>query len=162
MREAHPTREESYGKLLAIANVLGKRVFEHSKPSIASIHTARLQHNPAKVFAQMHAELIQYAHKFDKDELVLLDMFGEILDDLGEEGFTNEPLGDEYLHPYYKMQKALFDRFVSAEQAAKVWGVSAGHVKNLCRDGKIAAKKIGKTWVIDINQPNPSKNKNEE
>lgn len=38
---------------------------------------------------------------------------------------------------------------ISVKEAASILNVSPGHVKNLCAEGKIEAKKIGKTWVID-------------
>ena len=45
---------------------------------------------------------------------------------------------------------------IGVEEAAELWGLSAGYIKNLCADEKIIAKKIGKTWVIDKNQDNPN------
>jgi DNA-binding XRE family transcriptional regulator len=45
---------------------------------------------------------------------------------------------------------------MGVDEASSIWNLSAGYIKNLCADGKIAAKKIGKTWVIDKNQMNPS------
>ncbi|KAB7640565.1 helix-turn-helix domain-containing protein [Bacillus paranthracis] len=38
---------------------------------------------------------------------------------------------------------------IGVNEAASLLNVSSGHVKNLCAQGKIVAKKIGKTWVID-------------
>ncbi|MGW6145915.1 helix-turn-helix domain-containing protein [Bacillus mycoides] len=38
---------------------------------------------------------------------------------------------------------------IGVHEAAFILNVSPGHVKNLCNEGKIVAKKIGKTWVID-------------
>ena len=38
---------------------------------------------------------------------------------------------------------------IGVNDAAIILNVSSGHVKNLCAEGKIVAKKIGKTWVID-------------
>jgi hypothetical protein len=46
---------------------------------------------------------------------------------------------------------------IGVDEAAKLWKLSPGYIKNLCATGKIKAKKIGKTWVIDETQPNPSK-----
>lgn len=42
------------------------------------------------------------------------------------------------------------------DDIAKKWGMSPGYIKNLCAKGKIQAKKIGKTWVIDKRQEKPS------
>ncbi|PFK62346.1 DNA-binding protein [Bacillus thuringiensis] len=38
---------------------------------------------------------------------------------------------------------------LSVHEAASILNVSPGHIKNLCAQGKIVAKKIGNTWVID-------------
>jgi excisionase family DNA binding protein len=46
---------------------------------------------------------------------------------------------------------------MGVEEAAKLWGTTPGYVKNLCAEGKVRAVKIGKTWILDKNQPNPLK-----
>lgn len=38
---------------------------------------------------------------------------------------------------------------IDVHEAAYILKVSPGHIKNLCAQGKIVAKKIGNTWVID-------------
>ncbi|PEV76353.1 helix-turn-helix domain-containing protein [Bacillus cereus] len=38
---------------------------------------------------------------------------------------------------------------IGVNEAASILNVSPGHIKNMCAAGKIVAKKIGKTWVID-------------
>lgn len=38
---------------------------------------------------------------------------------------------------------------IGVHEAASILNVSPGYVKNLCAQGKIVAKKIGKTWVIN-------------
>jgi excisionase family DNA binding protein len=50
------------------------------------------------------------------------------------------------------------DYIMGVEEAAKLWGYKPGYIKNLCAQGKIEAKKIGKTWVISKNQPHPREN----
>lgn len=42
-----------------------------------------------------------------------------------------------------------FSNVIGVNEAASILKVSSGHVKNLCAEGKIVAKKVGKTWVID-------------
>lgn len=49
------------------------------------------------------------------------------------------------------------DNIIGVDEASKLWGLSPGTIKNYCADGKIIAKKIGKTWVIDKTQDNPSR-----
>ena len=51
---------------------------------------------------------------------------------------------DVVLEPY-----EVLDNFISVNEAASIINASPGYVKNLCARGKIVAKKIGKTWVID-------------
>jgi len=49
----------------------------------------------------------------------------------------------------------VLDHIMGVEEASELWDLSAGYIKNLCNEGKVEAKKIGKTWVIDKTQPNP-------
>ena len=52
-------------------------------------------------------------------------------------------------------QKDILDDVIGTQEAGELWGLSADRIKALCADGTIRAKKIGNTWVIDRNQPNP-------
>lgn len=47
------------------------------------------------------------------------------------------------------------DHIMGVEDASKLWLLTPGYIKNLCKAGKVKAKKIGKTWVLDGDQPNP-------
>lgn len=47
------------------------------------------------------------------------------------------------------------DRIMGTEEAATKWGLHQDSVKRLCREGKVKAILIGRTWVMDKNQPNP-------
>ncbi|MDR4163792.1 helix-turn-helix domain-containing protein [Bacillus paranthracis] len=47
------------------------------------------------------------------------------------------------------MNSETLNNVIGVNEAASILNVSPGHVKNLCAQGKIVAKKIGKTWVID-------------
>lgn len=44
---------------------------------------------------------------------------------------------------------------MGVEEASEMWKLSSSYIKNLCADGKIKCKKIGKTWIIDKYQDNP-------
>ncbi|MCU5095044.1 helix-turn-helix domain-containing protein [Bacillus wiedmannii] len=44
---------------------------------------------------------------------------------------------------------AFLQNVIGVNEAASILNVSPGHIKNMCAAGKIVAKKIGKTWVID-------------
>lgn len=50
----------------------------------------------------------------------------------------------------------VLESIMGVEEASELWNLSPGYIKNICASGKVNAKKIGKTWVIDKNQPNPN------
>lgn len=148
-------RNAKFGRLLAIANVLSKNIYEKGRPLAGDKYLIEMRKRPAKAFEKMHSDLMEYASKFGPDEMQLMDMFGEILADIDDSDFTNEPLNNDYLLHYYKQQHVL-ESVIGVEEAAELWGLSPGTVKNYCAEGRVFAKKIGKTWVIDKDQPNPS------
>ncbi len=45
---------------------------------------------------------------------------------------------------------------IGVEEAAELWNLSPSHIKTLCANNKIKAKRVGKTWIIDKDQPHPS------
>jgi hypothetical protein len=49
------------------------------------------------------------------------------------------------------------NKIMGVDEASTLWNLQPGYIKNLCAEDKIKCKKIGKTWVIDKTQPNPSK-----
>lgn len=49
------------------------------------------------------------------------------------------------------------DKIMGVDEASELWGLSSGYIKNLCANNKIECKKIGKTWIISKEQPNPKK-----
>ncbi|MGH0635242.1 helix-turn-helix domain-containing protein [Bacillus pacificus] len=49
------------------------------------------------------------------------------------------------------------NHIIGVEDAAKILDLSPGTVKNMCAAGKIPAKKIGKTWILNKNLLEPSK-----
>lgn len=54
-----------------------------------------------------------------------------------------------------RLKMNLLEQIMGTEEAAKLWGLSQDHIKRLCREGKVKCIRIGKTWVLDKNQPNP-------
>lgn len=152
-------RDIKFGRLLAIANILSERVIEKNKRSKVIEYWDRYQKRPMEVFSKIHADIMEYTHKFGETEMYLFDLFVEILADMTEEEFTNEPLNPVYTHEFSRHQHNL-ENVMGVEKASKIWGLSSGYIKNLCSEGKIKAKKIGNTWVIDKRQDNPSHLKN--
>lgn len=132
-------RTQKFGRLIAIANVLGNKIGGENK--ISGKHLTDMSRKPARTLERIHTELMEHAHKFGADELALLDMFGEIIADLDVSEFTNEPLSRSYLQSYYSQQHIL-NNIMSAEEAAEMWGyTNPGTVKNMCSEGKVIAIK---------------------
>jgi hypothetical protein len=38
---------------------------------------------------------------------------------------------------------------MGVEEASERWGLAPGTIKNMCAAGKLVARKIGKTWILD-------------
>lgn len=149
-------RNIAFGLLLAIANVLSERIYEKDRISVSQKYWDAYKKKPFETLVKIHADLHEYTHKFGENELQLLDLFGEILSSLEPDDQLNESLKPSYLHGYYSQQDAL-NHIMGTEDASNLWGLSQDHIKRLCRDGKVKATLIGKTWIIDKNQDSPKK-----
>ena len=44
---------------------------------------------------------------------------------------------------------------MDVNEAAELWGLNPDYVKRLCQQGKLKARKMGQTWILDKHQPNP-------
>ena len=53
----------------------------------------------------------------------------------------------------------ILDQVIGVDEASELWGLSPGYIKNLCAEGKVEARKIGKTWILSKNQENPKQRK---
>ena len=58
-----------------------------------------------------------------------------------------------------RMESNPLNEIMGVQEAAQMWGLSADHVKRLCRDKKVIARNIGKTWILVKNQTNPKTTK---
>ncbi|PFW65306.1 hypothetical protein COL20_01145 [Bacillus sp. AFS075034] len=47
------------------------------------------------------------------------------------------------------------EHIMGVNEAGELWGLSADRVKGLCQTGAVSSVKIGNSWVLDKNQPNP-------
>lgn len=53
----------------------------------------------------------------------------------------------------------ILDKVMGVDEASELWSLSPGYIKNLAAEGKIEARKIGKTWILSKDQANPKQNK---
>lgn len=49
----------------------------------------------------------------------------------------------------------LMNQLMSTEDASELWGLSQGYIKNLCNEGDVIAYKVGRSWLLLRDQPNP-------
>lgn len=151
------TREQKYGRILAIANVLGR----HVGLEIAAKHITDLGKNPRRTLERIHFDLIERAARFGESEMTLFDMMGEIIATLDvDQDFTSIPLAPNYLHEFHRKQYELYNVMGTSEASLK-WGLAQDYVKRLCREGKVKAYKVGRDWKIDRDQPTPKKKEKE-
>lgn len=99
-------RDILFGQLLSIVTVIGERVFEKGKPSVDETSFKKFPRAPKETITRLHMDVMNYAHKFGKEENELIDLFGEILYEMESNDFTNDPL-DKYLLGYYKQNHEL-------------------------------------------------------
>lgn len=154
MTEKMTDRETKFARAFAILNVIARSVYEKGKPLPAYVSLDRLGRKPMDTLVRAHNDVMQYAYKFGAHELMLMDMLDEIVGEMEESEYNNDPLAARYLHPFHAQQHAL-DGIMSVEEAAEQWGLAPGTVKNYCLSGKVLARKIGRDWAIEKNQPNP-------
>ncbi|POD46303.1 hypothetical protein BKM15_26030 [Pseudomonas syringae pv. syringae] len=102
-------RDLLFGRLLGVCNILGERLFEKGKPSIDEKTFKKFPNAPVSTFEMMHKDIMQYTHKFGKEENYLLSLFDEILAQMNESDFNGEPLGNKYLLGYSKQKHELKD-----------------------------------------------------
>lgn len=50
----------------------------------------------------------------------------------------------------------ILEQIMGTEEAATRWGLTQDHIKRLCREGKVKAVLIGRTWILEKDQPNPA------
>jgi len=150
------SREQKFGRILAIANTIGGRVFPKGHPGISAKYMHKIKIKPAAAFAELHTELMNHSSKFGSDEQFLFELLGEQVAELEIEEMNNKPLNESYIINYYHKNSEL-DSIMGVEQAALKWGLSAGYIRNLCAEGTVEAKRIGRDWVISKNHPNPKK-----
>lgn len=46
-------------------------------------------------------------------------------------------------------------QLMTTEEAAELWELSPGYIKNLCNSGDVIANKVGRSWLLLKDQPNP-------
>ena len=54
------------------------------------------------------------------------------------------------------------DHIMGVQEAGEKWNLHPDSVKRLCAQKKVTAKKIGKTWILLRDQPNPSQQEKEK
>lgn len=142
------SREEKFGRILAIADVLSKHSYSKDQQTIEQRYRTQFSRKPAKFLKVIHEELMEYSHKWDEKEWLLYELLADEIANLEMDDLTNEDL-DELFHLYLSKAKVEMWNVIGVEKAAEILGLSPGTVKNKCASGEIVAKKIGMAWVID-------------
>ena len=85
----------------------------------------------------------------------------EELDKMSNEAARFKDEIDEKQRIYDELKSEIngtnLDLVMGVREASFEWDLAEETIKNMCANGDLLAKKIGKMWVIDIDQPNPTK-----
>ena len=65
-------------------------------------------------------------------------MFESLLKKLYRKGYTTEEIKGV----------GMLDNLITANEASKIYGVSAIYIRKLCQRGKLTARNFGGSWVI--------------
>ncbi|GAF66433.1 putative transcriptional regulator [Bacillus sp. TS-2] len=136
-----------FGKIFGICSLLSERVFDKDQMKLSPKYMARFQYKPASTIEKMVKEISIHAHKFDELDIQMFDLLMTYIEELGLENFVNQEVKGVYLLGKSQEQH-FFNNAIGVNEAADILNVSPGHIKNLCADEKLRAKKIGKTWVV--------------
>lgn len=153
------SREIQFGRLLAIASILFDKIEPNGSAKMNVKYGERFKKQPIDTFAKIHEEIMANSHKFDETYDTLLDMFQEILANMDWEDFSNESLENEYTLHYYRERENWKNSIIDTKTASELWGMSQDRIKHLCSQGEIEAVKVGNSWALYRNQPNPKKYK---
>lgn len=155
-------RDVQFGRLLAIASILYDKIENNGSSKMLFKYGERFKKCPLDTFAKIHEEIMENSYKFDETHYTLLDMFQEIFWNMNFEDFNNEPLENNYILHYYKERNKWANSIMDTKTASELWGLSPERIKHLCNEGKIEAVKVGNSWAINRNQPNPKKYKKDD
>lgn len=100
-------REQKFGRLLAVSNVLGMRVFDKGKPAPAHTYLDRFGRKPTSTFQLIHKDIMECAHKFKEPEMTLMSRLDEIMSSFEYGELDNEPLESCYLQQFNSYQHNL-------------------------------------------------------
>ena len=53
------------------------------------------------------------------------------------------------------LERKPLDLIMGVEEASTFWDLSPGTIKNICSQGRIPAKKVGRTWIVSKLQESP-------
>lgn len=138
-------RDLKFGKLLSVVSNLGRMVYDNNKPPVNEDLWEQYQRKPKSTFVILHNNIIEHAPKFTNDEIALLDLLGEIINDIEQEEFTDAPLGNKYLLGYYRQNHEL-NGLAGVKETSEIIGLPAETIVGYCEKGIIKAKKVGSSW----------------
>lgn len=91
-------REEAFAKAMAALDYISRRRFESDKPRIEHLYNDTITAKPKTVYARAVKDIMQYGTQFEERDRNLMDKSLDHVNELGIEGFTDDPL-----HPVYLM-----------------------------------------------------------
>src|SRR5699024_9176558 len=113
------TREQKFGQLLAIANIISERIYKDGEGTISTKYLADYDQKPREVFERIHSDLINRSSEFTEVEIELMSHFDKVMASISDGEFTNEPIKPKYLHAYHTKQHHLRD-IIGVDEASEI------------------------------------------
>lgn len=109
---------------------------------------------PFDPYFTVYEEVHEYV---DVSELTYTSDNGEtIFIKLPDKGYAWELMESLAQSGEYTLGIDVFEATMDTNEASQLWGLHQDHIKKLCQQGKIVARKKGNSWRILRDQPNPS------
>lgn len=100
-------RDVLFGRLLAILDVVGEKVLPKNESKIEWRFHDKFIKRPASTFKEMYEELMIYNGEFGQTEWDLLHLLDQIVDELSEDRFNDDPLESKYVWGLGKQRHVL-------------------------------------------------------
>ena len=100
-------RTERFGKIFAIAHILGENNKEPGTPSISEKYMIRYQQDPGGTLPDIRRELMKDMGKYNTRDQILFGMFLDLIMGMSIDDMKEGQLERDFIAEYYKEKRRL-------------------------------------------------------
>jgi CRISPR-associated protein (Cas_Csd1) len=105
-------RDYAFGRIFAIAHTLAYRLSKEGETSFSAKYLLKFNKKPISTLQEINIEFLTFEEDFTGEEAHLLDLFTELVANLDEEDYTDDPLASSYLHGYHIQRHELINLWI--------------------------------------------------